>query len=364
MTDTKGTSSLQKLRPGKKPPLTHFLCLPLINSTSIPQLEDSVSKFKTAHVSDPRTCDQTKPSGLGIPGKAFRPLGTLHLTIGVMSLHTEDRLQQASSLLQSLDLAGLMAEAERVATNSRPNGGQSRPSSISQHSQTNMASTSQPPFTISLESLHALPREKSATVLHASPVDPTGRLYPFCVMLRDKFIEAGLIQIDGDKKPKERDFSKESTQGTPPNPQSIPLLHDAPPHQQSLKKLDPYTVAMTRNPKTRPLLLHATLVNTIYVRGRQSNRNKNSTHKNSSKRITFDARNLVAQSTDNSSLATSVPQASRHSYIWARDIPLDTICICEMGAKKLHPGAIDDNGLSERLGEEYLAVAQRSMSST
>jgi hypothetical protein len=35
-----------------------------------------------------------------------------------------------------------------------------------------------------------------------------------------------------------------------------------------------------------------------------------------------------------------------------------------MGAKKLHPGAIDDNGLSERLGEEYLAVAQRSMSST
>lgn len=368
MTDTKGTSRHHKPRREKQPTLTHFLCLPLVNSTSMSQLENSISAFKTAHVSDPETSkfnDQTNPSRLGLPSKAFRPLGTLHLTLGVMSLHTKERLEQAFSLLQSLDLAGLMDEAERVATHSPHNGDQSKPPHTSQESKTEMASTSPLSFNISLETLHALPRAKSATVLHASPIDPTGRLHPFCVMLRDKFIEAGLIQTEADKKPTEENSSNESTQRAPQTSQPTPPCGDAPSHRPALlENLDPYTVAMTRNPKSRPLLLHATLVNTIYVRGRQNHRQKKANHKNSPKRITFDARNLVPQSTDNPSLAASSPSASSPTYVWARDIPLETICICEMGAKKLHSGSIDDHGLSERLGEQYLAVAQRSLSST
>jgi activating signal cointegrator complex subunit 1 len=368
MTDTKGTTSPLKPGPEKQPTLTHFLCLPLVNSVSISQLENSIKEFKSAHVSDPGTSefnDQTNPSHLGLPEKAFRPLGTLHLTLGVMSLHSKERLEQATSLLQSLDLASLVGEAERIATHSQHHGGQSRLPHTSQESNTNMTSASQFSFTISLESLHALPRAKSATVLHASPVDPTGRLHPFCVMLRDKFIEAGLIQIEADKKPKKEHSSNGLTQETPQISQPIPISGDAPSHRPaSPKNLDPYTAAMTRRPKSRPLLLHATLVNTIYVRGRQKNHNKNAKHKTSSKRMTFDARNLVPQSTDKPSSAGSISSAPSHNYIWARDIPLDTICICEMGAKRLLPSAIDDHGLSERLGEQYLTVAQRSLKAT
>jgi activating signal cointegrator complex subunit 1 len=278
-----------------------------------------------------------------------------------MSLHTKERLEQASSLLKSLDLAGLMVEAERIATHSpHHSDSQPRSSNISHNPQANKASTSPGPFTISLESLTALPRAKSATALYASPIDPTGRLYPFCVMLRDKFIEAGLIQIEPDRKPREANPSREPTQAYLKAPRPIPSSGDASSSQPAApKNPDPYTMAMTRRPKPRPLLLHATLVNTIYVGGRQQNHNKNAKNKTSSKRITFDARNLVSQSTDSPSV-TSSTSAPSHTYIWAKDIPLDTICICEMGAKKLRP-SIDDHGWSERLGEQYLAVAQRSL---
>lgn len=38
---------------------------------------------------------------------------------------------------------------------------------------------------------------------------------------------------------------------------------------------------------------------------------------------------------------------------------MESVCICEMGAKKLNP---DEGGLNARLGEEYKVVAERSLS--
>ncbi|CAG8043021.1 unnamed protein product [Penicillium salamii] len=342
----------------KSPPLTHFLCLPLVNSASISQLEKSIAEFKELHQSShgpPEVNGQISTARLGLPSTAFRPLGTLHLTLGVMSL-TKERLEEASAFLQSLDLESLMHEAQKKATSSHRQS-QAHSLHISQ------TSTSNTPFSISLESLHALPRNDSATILHASPVDPTGRLYPFCVMLRDKFIEAGFILNEGgkkDKKPLSQNPKINSTQSA----HAILSPLNASSHRQvSSKNLDPYTIAITREPKPRPLLLHATLVNTIYVKGRKQNQDNQQNGKSSSKRMTFDARNLVSQSLDNQSLAvaTSPKPASHRSYIWARDFPINSICICEMGAKKLHPDA-DKRGLNERLGEQYLAVAQRTLS--
>ncbi|KAJ5549902.1 hypothetical protein N7461_004600 [Penicillium sp. DV-2018c] len=400
--------SRRQPRREKRPPLTHFLCLPLVNAASMLQLESSLTAFKNAHLLSPGSSPQaTNDRGLGLPSSAFRPLGTLHLTLGVMSLPTKERLDQALSFFQSLDLANLMSETEQVSTHAQPDRTLDQPS----------------PFSVSLESLHALPRGKEATILHASPVDPTGRLYPFCVKLRDKFIDAGFIQVENNTKSKAKDKSSDiSTQDAPQSfqqPSSLPVDGSLHRSERSVaseppslaENTDPSTVAIPRKPKPRPLLLHATLVNTIYIRGRHNYQNKNAKGKNASKRITFDARNLLAQyrhyysddkrtisiphvpavdcsthtesdlrlpvsadtgedndegaqaeKDDSVSVSSSCVRPSPgYPFIWAREIPLDTVCICEMGAKKLYPGVDDPFGLNERLGEQYTVVAERSL---
>ncbi|KAJ5189616.1 hypothetical protein N7491_005947 [Penicillium cf. griseofulvum] len=379
MTDTASLSRHQPRKPHpqkrqkrqKRPQLTHFLCLPLVNTKSLPQLDTSLAAFKTAHL-EPGIGSQS-PNGqgdtsrLGLPSRAFRPLGTLHLTLGVMSLTNKERLDQALAFFQSLDLAEIINEVEQVTA----------------QTQQKVALHQSSPLTISLESLHALPQGKSATILHASPVDPTDRLLPFCVKLRDKFIEAGFIKSEPDRRP--RGQTPRFVQDSPQASELTTIPSDASLHQ----------------PKPRPLLLHATIVNTVYVHGRQD-RSKDANGNNSSHRLTFDARNLISQyrnyypddnrtiphrspagssadtksepcarsspipdkditSKDRGDSAPSLPPSQGFPFIWAKEIPLDTICICEMGAKKLHPGVHDRDGLNERLGEEYTVIAERSL---
>ncbi|EON68071.1 hypothetical protein W97_07219 [Coniosporium apollinis CBS 100218] len=132
-------------KPPKKPPLTHFLCTPLVNDSSHAQLEASLQRFRN-DVQGQRTGTSALTfSGYEIPGgsevgaassrnaqitastpttgaaagiphlsiapKAIRPLGTIHLTIGVMSLQSPERVQEAVSLLRSLDLSSMLRPA-------------------------------------------------------------------------------------------------------------------------------------------------------------------------------------------------------------------------------------------------------------
>lgn len=346
----------------------------------------------------------------------------------------------------SLDLAALMSEAERVATRLRQKRRR-------QMADVEMTHGSNQPLSISLESLHALPRAKAATVLHASPVDPTARLYPFCVMLRDKFIEAGFMAAESKEKPMGEKNGAQEIESSSLNSQSQnnvasgqsdpvreemevddkPLLDELPSgiaeeiasnereqrpsKAQSDMEIDPYTAALARRPKPRPLLLHATLVNTIYVKGRpqpQPVDNGNTKRQRISRpgRLEFDARDLMARYRDyytdetritpraqelstnasqpvaqetssesrtepaSSSLSVSSSEDEvghkrkkpastslpRYPFIWAKDIPIDSVCICEMGAKKLDTHA-EDSGLNARLGAEYTVVAQRGLES-
>ncbi|CEL05354.1 hypothetical protein ASPCAL06472 [Aspergillus calidoustus] len=354
----------------KRPPLTHFLCLPLVNDVSLPQLECSLAAFKASIPQAPARSDLTEqqrryqqPRPL-IPDDAIRPVGTLHLTLGVMSLPTPERLNEALEFFQSLDLPSLLRAAGEIAaqkklpeattTNGTPIDSATNTaevlikSSIDEHSQ--CGSTSPEPFVISLESLHALPRARSATILHAAPVDPTSRLYPFCEALREKFQEAGFMQ-------------KEYQRGSATKPRS--------------------------------LLLHATIANTIYIRGRKRNTGGHGKGRRPSQ-YTFDARDIVFhyrnfyldsdRTVARSSAVTtsgdnytdrdgaeshsedegaSAPPTSDDTYpsypfIWARNLPIESVCICEMGAKKLDPDA-DENGMNARLKEKYAAVAERSL---
>ncbi|ODM23208.1 hypothetical protein SI65_00797 [Aspergillus cristatus] len=480
-------------RKEKKPQLTHFLCLPLVNSISLPQLESSLATFKAAIPASPAQQEKSQNSPQEaivqqgrplIPDGALRPVGTLHLTLGVMSLPTKERFEEALEFFQSLDLVAMIHEAEEKAERIKSRKGRterplhpSLPDSRGEGEfdavqETNTVSQTMPrPFNVSLESLHALPRARSATVLHAAPVDPTSRLYPFCEMLRDKFLEAGFLQGDykeppqkqagqsyegvategasqqdkGNKKEEGKIDGDGSTAATEEQPAidkplcikdtaSSSLLEELPvtlaEEQSALSQSQPpkLTTKPTHIPpkpklKPRPLLLHATVVNTIYIKGRQrggdgkgkgdpkgQNGNKNS-------RYTFDARDIldhyrdyyldnhrttprsaaitVAGNTPHSNEALPAEDinslrrgsnaeeldddpeqkkrkrspsksdgsgsgdAVKHPFVWAKDFPLESMCICEMGAKKLNP---DEDGLNARLGEKYKVVAERSLS--
>ena len=114
----------------KKPPLTHFLCLPLITSTSKPQLEASIASFRENHVIASERPQQTaSENGVTriIHPKAIRPVGSMHCTLGVMSLD-QDRLQKAIKLLESLDITQLLLLSSETHTLPPPPGTGSWPS--------------------------------------------------------------------------------------------------------------------------------------------------------------------------------------------------------------------------------------------
>ncbi|KAL2857879.1 AKAP7 2'5' RNA ligase-like domain-containing protein [Aspergillus pseudoustus] len=360
----------------KRPPLTHFLCLPLINDLSLPQLESSLATFKASIPNAPAKSNLTEqqrryqqPHPL-IPDDAIRPVGTLHLTLGVMSLPTPERLNEALEFFQSLDLSHLLRTAGEIAARKKllnaevtmegstgdTIGGDKALAtpSIDELSQDDSA-IPEPFNNISLESLYALPRARSATILHAAPVDATSRLYPFCAALREKFQEAGFMQ-------------KEYQRGNATKP--------------------------------RPLLLHATIANTIYIRGRKRRTGGHGKDRRASQ-YTFDARAVVSyyrnfylndertvsrsdgvitqddsriidditdmhdveshsEDEDPFAQSTSDDVCPSYPFVWARSFPIEAVCICEMGAKKLDPDH-DENGMNARLGEKYAVVAERSL---
>lgn len=394
----------QKQTKEKKPPLTHFLCLPLISNTSLPQLEESISEFKR-RIPRARETTANQPTDTSplFPDSAIRPLGTLHLTLGVMSLRTPERVNEAIKFLQSLDVGSILQEAE---------------SEIAFQGQQRSTSQDLLPISVSLRSLEPLPKAKAATVLYTSPVDPTSRLYPFADRLRNAFVEAGFIEQDVIKQtPKKQEDNNQavekSSEGNEYRNKEIMEKRGAESEEDGPTK---------QKPKFRPLLLHATLVNTIYARREHtqnhsyhaSTAQKSRRHGGPSK---FDARNIVAhyrdfytddtcmheknqvppeaisdpgtflddedgndaasrssdeeahpskaitqlkhstgnEGEDNSGSRAHMP---KHPFIWARNVPIERLCICEMGAKNLDK---DSHPLAATLGQEYRVVAEKRL---
>jgi activating signal cointegrator complex subunit 1 len=190
-----------------------------------PQLVRSIASFRT---------EVTNPASFGIPPTAVRPAGTLHLTLGVMSLKDEG-VQQATEVLKSLRLSEFLADAKAGTSSTAER------------------------LSITLKGLHAMQSPAKTSVLYAAPVDTEGILYKFCEQIKATFQEAGLM-------------AKED----------------------------------------RPLLLHATVVNTIYVKDERGRRIR--------ERMTIDARDMVSLYDD---------------YVWLEDMPVDRVALCRMGAKKI-----------------------------
>ena len=306
----------------KKPPLTHFLCLPLLTTSSIPQLQESLAPFKQsvtrpARSETPATAEEEADASTAtvvIPEKAFRPLGVLHLTLGVMSLRSEEKMNDAKGFLEGLNLSELLKQSESqsvdsIQGNHLPNesnnpqteadpppedfGG--RPPTLLETLKRAVTppflsrpTTPARPLSISLRGLQAFPKPSEATVLHCPPHDPTSRLYPFCLKLKQRFIDAGFMDSEN-----------------------------------------------------RPLVLHATIVNTVYAKTdrRHEKRRMGS--------ITFDATEIMRTYNEKGGIEHGDAMGE---FVWATDILIDRVRICKMGAK-----VVEDSALRQ----EYVVLAEK-----
>ncbi|KHN97778.1 uncharacterized protein MAM_04167 [Metarhizium album ARSEF 1941] len=217
----------------RRPSPTHFLCLQLAS----PQLTRNLAEFRA---------DVTGDNGFGVPADAVRPPGTLHLTLGVMSLKPDDirpTLEVLGRLRPREILAGLRAADNAPASTAGSEPGARTAGGLS----------------ISLRGIHSMTGASRTSVLYAAPADAEGLLYSFCRELQKPFRETGLMEGED-----------------------------------------------------RPLLLHATVVNTVYVRGRGGGRRR--------ERLMLDAGDLMARYDD---------------YVWAEDMPVSRVALCRMGAKKV-----------------------------
>lgn len=313
----------------KKPPLTHFVCLPLITEASRPQLQAGLERLKADLEEDDL-----------VPSKAVRPVGTLHLTLGVMSLD-DTILVEAKSYLQNVDLYSLLRDisTQGLAEKAAEDG------TIAE----NLNAAAMPDanaLSISIKSMVPMQAPHKTSILYAEPRDPSQRLIPFASALREQFTRAGF------------------------------LLED-----------------------TRPLRLHVTIINTIYARpaeqkGREKSlnlkeklkhiENKVSPHHLASENPSGynDIASIEASTESETVTEPSTQDAERRQghgsnakswlffdarplierykeYTWADGVKIDRVQICKMGAKKIWGGG--GGGDEEILDERYEVVAEKGI---
>ncbi|KXT16824.1 hypothetical protein AC579_6791 [Pseudocercospora musae] len=287
----------------EKPSLTHFLCLPIITSASRPEIEASLNTFKgsvTASAASQSPADDAEEDMIAtsIHPKAIRPVGTLHFTLGVMSLD-DTKLAAAVNLLKELDLKSILdrASLERVS------GHETESKVLNEDfvgEAPSAAEIPHRPLALDLKGLQSMHPSQKTSILYAAPTDHTGRLYPFCLALQKAFSDKDLLVSDD-----------------------------------------------------RKLKLHATIVNTIYAKGRRKPEKPKTNNQLSNiptrtqdadtaqghgpyanAPLKLDARSLIEKYAD---------------YVWAENITLDRLAICEMGAKKILDG--DGNVVDEKYTE-------------
>jgi len=330
----------------KPPPPTHFLCIPLaVTPQARKQLSASLGQFKqdvcdpslgydhhSGHVAPAVGGGQLPVLGSGsagafaLPEDAVRPVGTVHLTLGVFGfgegkkakkrrddpegqgqarregeetqeqeLSGPEKLAKATSLLQSLPLKEIWSSVVQDIF-SRISG--KLPSNSPALS--TLLSSDRP--SITLKGLASMQPPSRAAVLYAPPVDELGALQLFCERVRDVFRQEKLMTDEG-----------------------------------------------------RPLLLHATVVNTIYIKNpnfNTTNDNRRGGHGRGGKgkgrnsgggggkwdRLVFDATGIIER---------------YEEKVWVQDVPVDRVAICKMGAKKCVLDGVEDEAYEVEAEVEF-----------
>jgi activating signal cointegrator complex subunit 1 len=260
-------SSSQKPKP---PQLTHFLCIPLATATSRLQLSQTLASFRD---------DVTRPKelgGFGLPADAVRPVGTLHLTLGMMSFPNDEGLDKAVELLRSLRPREVLSTVKKLVMPGETKEAVAPDADAGRQQQPQ----TQQQVLITLKGLHPMQKAEKATVLYAPPSDPYGILQSFGEKIKAEFKEAGLLA-----------------------------------------------------PGDLPLLLHATIVNTIYVKGRGKH---GAGKKKWERTVIKDAQAMVDRYED---------------QVWMEDVPLDKIAICRMSAKPIEKDGVVVDAAYEAVAE-------------
>lgn len=244
----------------KAPQLTHFLCLPLVSPASRPQLSANIASFKQDVIRS------TQIGGFDLPPDAVRPVGTLHLTLGMMSFPKNEGLEKAINVLQSLEPQKILAGIRKRIT-----PGVDKTTGTTEEKEEEKEAIP-PKFLLTLKGLSSMQKPEKATVLYAPPSDPDGTLQKYAEEIKAIFDDAGLLV-----------------------------------------------------PENRPLLLHATIVNTIYVK-----RNDRHKGKRGDRILIKDAQAIMDRYQD---------------HVWMEAMPSDKIAIYRMGAKPVEEeeeGAVVD----------------------
>lgn len=296
-----------------KPQLTHFLCLPLVNAGSRPQLEKSLEGFKK----------ELEKEGV-VPLKAVRPVGTLHLTLGVMALDVVG-VEGVERCLNEVDFRGLLGDSTSI-----PAEGDRKPTEVAisvtdkQHSRSTQDIE---PISIDLKGLVPMQPHEKISILYAEPIDATSRLYSFASALRDHFADRGFLIEDSRPlklhatiintiyaKAKGHPARKRAPQ--PSKSESAADMHDG---EESA--LSP------ENEQTTPLTARSEIPDRSEGHG-----------PNAKSLLKFDARELIAQYKD---------------FVWAENVSIEKVQICKMGAKKI----LNEDG--DVVAEEYEEVHGR-----
>ncbi|KAI4205004.1 MAG: hypothetical protein LQ350_000631 [Teloschistes chrysophthalmus] len=342
--------------PKKKPKLTHFLCLPIITQHSTPQWQKSLQQFTKDTILSPQPSPNSaaSPNGndegseptLSIPSKAIRPLGALHLTIGVMSLTNGEKIHAATALLKSLNITKLLLDAEQPESDAEAEVDQNPGPSSSKPS----------PLLLSFTTLQSLHSPQSTSALYIPPTDTTGRLYPFCQALKARFTQEGLmVQETREMKlhatvlnmiyagQAGKAWSNTKTSTAPENP---------PPNNDALTTDDPQQADAAGEEKDHHEksglaalagdALAALTGDDKVQSGHEPHPSSKSKPKFKRKKhvMKFDARDLLSK------YAT---------FEWAKDVKVEKVIICEMGAKEIMDG--EGNLLGEQYKELVTSVA-------
>lgn len=268
-------------------------------------LEASLQKFKddVCHSSTPSSPqgDTLKRTDQPlIAEQAIRPVGTLHLTLGVMNLGRPDKLEQAIRLLQATDFDRLLRQTNvDVNVQFQAEYGVLRgvPSTLTKSiSPPPTTRHDQQPITVSFRSLKSFNAANKTSVLYTAPKDPSNRLLPLCEALRQHFVENGYLVSD-----------------------------------------------------TRPLTLHTTIVNTIYVKERRKPAAISMSDRGAEESLR--AMTAAAQPRPSTRFDATSILNSYKDYIWAENVVLDRVAICAMGSKKVR------NADGDVVGEYYTELA-------
>ncbi|KAK5684444.1 hypothetical protein LTS10_004314 [Elasticomyces elasticus] len=294
----------------KKRPLTHFLCLPLVTAESRPQLELSIKGFVDEVAGGQADSDGGDVTSRVHP-KAIRPVGALHCTLGVMSLDKAGLLE-AVQALQSLDMKSMLQQARSQGSTSTMKDSEvaTEPgtSSLTRPVSPPLIEREVAPLMIDLKGLVSMHDPQNTSILYSAPEDRSNRLYPFCQAVQKHFSDAELLVSDD-----------------------------------------------------RPLKLHATIINTIYAKGQKKPPMRQRDREEAAEQ---DEAGQGAGGAEDDRSQGHGPKAKAPlkmdatallerygEFVWAENVVLDRIAICEMGAKKI----MDAEG--RVVNEEYTEVA-------